>query len=355
MTSLAFNSRLPEILASNPVGFDTIVSEPKQERRPQELKRRLSLDAGLNRNPDLSPRLASHNLLIEEMRIQAKNDLQVAREILDSGQPNSVAWAIEQSYEKIVSHAYSYYRIECGGFTAEQTYEVILKKVHRKKFLLVINMLRDLFGAFKATIADISSPEALSQKPERYGAMITEISDLIQPAKWAAINIKELDKSLQSIATEVDGVVSHPDLFKGYLDECTATELKASHRLDVDSVMKGVELLKGPIMTRLTDQRIAEVIKVEAFGKAEMYVKLYEFPVRALELAKWTLPHADTSRYPERELEYNNLRLYRERKEQLRDFYDSLIPRIDELFNLAEGFKASLDWLAAHGVNFESS
>lgn len=273
---------------------------------------------------------------VEELRIQSVRDLDEARFILDKGSHlDHVAWFCEQSYEKLVKHVYSYYKLKIQNRSLNKVYSTVFEAQHYDSPHLILRMLSELTREFFQIY--MNGFNQLGQMSENDRKILTDAIVSKMPQNAVGMN----DKFLDSIKKKIDACLWKKDEFEALLKNSSYESLYQNmKKFDYDAL---IEQNVSKYTQGLGGLSGADPSQLGWATSSKLYKDYYLFVTKLLVLAPWILPHVSASRYPLIESGFVNLKLYRELESQLKPYFDHLVSILQSLQKQKDDFILTLD------------
>jgi len=291
--------------------------------------------------------LPKANLLIQELLMEAKRDLEASDQILKTDLIEIAAWHTEQAFEKAIMYVYASYKTRFLGRAVDSVYEKMKDKPHTDKHILMLNMLNEMIPDFGGLVT-AKTNSALPQLTPNLSADLSGFLLKVNPSQ----NVSKAMAQLGKLRSALDSTAAKSMSLGQFLDRCTVANFKKDMlSLDVQSdVEKGLESLIQAEVFKFRDKDLENTFKASGVGQPDLYVGVYRFPLVALNMARWILKDPISTRYPLREWDYANLRLYRARSPALHDFYQEVNRQIETLIQYGEEFLQAFSSLGNLGI-----
>jgi HEPN domain-containing protein len=286
--------------------------------------------------------MSSEDTLTNELKLQSKRDLDAARHLLSSNSIEIVAWLCEQAYEKIVMYVYVYYKIKFKNRTADWVYKKLLEKEHQQKHHLIINMVREIFKGMIKEYQKFGRQMLVSRQPPDVEKDVINLTD----ERILNQRLTDFDRSVDKVRNKIDNAVVSTTSLSSFMDVLKAETLEADIAL-IDEEQHQTEMqetIAEDYLSRISNQELRRIFEI-AFNESKTHnINMHKFCMKVLILAIYVLPHSVLSRYPQSDQKFMNLRMYREKSAQLRQFFEILIQHIEHLHELSQNFISALEY-----------
>lgn len=272
---------------------------------------------------------------IQEFRIQSIRDLNEAKAIIENnGSLEHAAWFCEQSFEKTVKYVYAYYKLKIQAQTIDSVYDKLKDKSHMRAAELVINMQREIFAYFWRVVSS-----GLLTNPSIPMPVQNLIRDMLKDSKISDNGIFE--SMFDSARDKISNLLGMKGDYNDALRSSTSKNLNNYlQKFDYSKVIQEMLADRGAQFAKLFSY--PNHVDFSRFLDPPLYQNQIHFVIKTMALAPWILPYAETSRYPLRECNYQNLRLFRDLESKIKPYFALLINEIDELNKGADECIASM-------------
>ena len=259
---------------------------------------------------------------ISDIKTQAQRDLDSAQVLLELKNPHleNVAFLLEQSFEKITKASYTRYKFETGVTVWEEIYENISE--HDAGF--IIEMFDEIRTTYTKTIPYILKA-------------CRDITDV--PPKEIEEMLRLLEKTI-NLPPQIPNLKEEIRLAKKNFFENMST---FNSKSIPDHNIKPSEILQSFNITENTTHSESSVndINLKTFRESIAFV-LY------LNMARYSIIHATSSRYPLKRYNMRNLEAYRNNP-KLKGFFNSLANSIQKMLYTESSFTTIL--VKIHAMN----
>ena len=264
---------------------------------------------------------------LSDLKLQADRDLKGAELVLmHEGPIELVGWLCEQSFEKTVKYVYAYYKLRIQNNPLDSVYEKLKEKSHLGAYELIINMMREIFRDFwdnfwQSFLTRDVFPEHLKN------AMIDNL-------KKSKISIMaQMEKIIDDGATTIGALTQNIEKYDVWLKQSPAEWMQ--EYMGQFDYANTVATMTNPIIVDMKKAAGPDFSKIVSSTFSPQFLQsFFAFAIRSMALAVRVLPYFETSRYPAKDFNYSNLRLFREYESELRPYFAYLVQELRN-FNVA--------------------
>jgi hypothetical protein len=251
-----------------------------------------------------------------------------------------VAWLSEQSFEKTIKYVYAYYKLKIQKENIDTVYDKMKYKSHLNSTELTLNMLREFYvESYQFIMLHLSGNPLI---PEQLKILM---NDLFKQAKINGAGFFEsmFDNAIRKMIP----ILRKKEDYVTFLKKTNEDGLRQFlNKFDYDQRIEE--------MTNNVGNDFRKILSPEQISDASFFMspllqqKQFRFIMKVIALCRYVLPYTEMSRYPLRECNYENLRLFRELEPQLRPYFILLIGELRKLIKDSDDYIESL--VALHGA-----
>lgn len=259
----------------------------------------------------------------EELKTQSIRDLALAKKLLaDKESPEHIAWLCEQSYEKILKHVFATY-LSHSGIRVEVIDGKLRRASHGSAWMSTIEITKDISRAYFRMI--LTDADKFHLRP-----IIGESREMWQ--KFQESTERMLDTVIEMIELRYNN-----STFMQNFNQASIAAFSHS----VDPIPNMETLIKDNL------ESVRKNFSEGGFGDlTDLLLRLtqgyYDFVFRSVILAPWLLPLAEASRYPMPEYGSENLKGFRDNKNQLIEYFSGICNEIQKLVDASSHFNEAI-------------
>lgn len=272
---------------------------------------------------------------IDEWKSQALKDLQAAEILLrHEGPLEHVGYLSEQAFEKTIKYVYAYYKVKIKNETIDSVYDKMKHDSHLGSTNLTLNMLREYYvETYRIVIRHINEGDTL---PDPLKA---QMKVLFEQAKIDGAGFFE--RMFDDAIHRIRPILRKREDYVIFLKHTNAESFtQFMKKFDFDErIDELVTSASGEFKKVVTPQQVSGG---EFFISPLFHQKQFRFIMNVLGLCRYVLPYAEMTRYPLKECNYENLKLFEQLDPQLRPYFNILLKRLKELVSQSDEYILTL-------------